>query len=263
MSTEFAGFLDDYRCVVNVHINAGPIAPDERMQNREDYKENLISAETAMSRNGIEDSVAERALIEGDRNAAAGMLVKQATAIKTLTDAGAREWRKFYGSKKRWNETPPAQPGDVWRVRWYRQNRQNNDGPIAGYDICCPRCRQVHAWTTAHQLRITACAPRRRLHLRSHGQIVMLDVDRERGGGHTHRESVAPCSASTAAAAGTVGCRMVISTSSIQSWPTSAERDSNLCLADELDQLAEITPADILHAQKRGARMHRRDSRIS
>lgn len=89
MSTEFAEFLDAYRCVVNVHINAGPIAPDERMQNREDYKENLISAETAMSRNGIEDSVAERALIEADRNAAAGMIVKQATAIKTLTDAGA------------------------------------------------------------------------------------------------------------------------------------------------------------------------------
>lgn len=89
MSNEFPDFLESYRCVVNVHINAGPIAPDERMQNREDYKENLISAETAMSRNGIEDSVAERALIEGDKNAAAGMLVKQATAIKTLTDAGA------------------------------------------------------------------------------------------------------------------------------------------------------------------------------
>lgn len=69
-----------------------------------------------------------------------------------------REWRKFYGAKKRWNETPPAEPGDVWRVRWYRQNRQNNEGPVAGYDICCPRCRHVHAWTTAHN-----CGSRRSL----------------------------------------------------------------------------------------------------
>lgn len=89
MSNEFPNFLEQFRCVVNVHINAGPIAPDERMQNREDYKANLMSSETAMSRNGIEDATAERSLIDQDANAATLLTVQQSTAIKTLTDAGA------------------------------------------------------------------------------------------------------------------------------------------------------------------------------
>lgn len=38
----------------------------------------------------------------------------------------------------------PAQPGDCWRVRWGGDN-----GGLAGYAICCPRCLQVHTWTSA------------------------------------------------------------------------------------------------------------------
>lgn len=48
--------------------------------------------------------------------------------------------------------TPPAVPGDVWRMRWYGSDA------IAGYDICCPQCLDVHAWTTALN-----CASRRPL----------------------------------------------------------------------------------------------------
>lgn len=43
-------------------------------------------------------------------------------------------------------DTPPAQPGDIWTVRWYKATGR---GPIAGYSICCPRCLRVHSWTTA------------------------------------------------------------------------------------------------------------------
>ena len=54
---------------------------------------------------------------------------------------------EFEEVKKAWNETPPAQPGDVWRVRWYRQGVE--PGPIAGYAICCLGCGYVHSWTSA------------------------------------------------------------------------------------------------------------------
>jgi len=43
-------------------------------------------------------------------------------------------------------ETPPAQPGDVWRIHWYKEGGQ---GPLAGYAICCPKCGHVHNWTVA------------------------------------------------------------------------------------------------------------------
>lgn len=47
----------------------------------------------------------------------------------------------------------PARPGDTWRVRWKATIEQEaqgiSEGPIAGYAICCPKCLQVHFWTTA------------------------------------------------------------------------------------------------------------------
>lgn len=39
------------------------------------------------------------------------------------------------------------QPGDVWRIHWYKQDGQ---GPVAGYAICCPGCGKIHHWTTAN-----------------------------------------------------------------------------------------------------------------
>lgn len=50
--------------------------------------------------------------------------------------------------------TAPAQPGDTWRVHWYSPDTAR--GPVAGYDICCVQCGEVHAWTTALN-----CASRR------------------------------------------------------------------------------------------------------
>ncbi len=43
--------------------------------------------------------------------------------------------------------TPPPQPGDTWRIRWHSPDGQ---GPIAGYAICCPKCLEVHRWSSAN-----------------------------------------------------------------------------------------------------------------
>ena len=44
------------------------------------------------------------------------------------------------------DEGPAAARGDVWRIRWYRED---GNGPLAGYAICCPKCGFVHVFTTA------------------------------------------------------------------------------------------------------------------
>lgn len=54
--------------------------------------------------------------------------------------------RADWCTPEEWDATEPAQPGDVWRLRWYAQN---GEGPIAGYAICCPKCLRVHHWSSA------------------------------------------------------------------------------------------------------------------
>lgn len=49
-------------------------------------------------------------------------------------------------SRKCWEESPKAEPGDVWRIRW---SKEGGDGPVAGYAICCIKCGHVHHWTTS------------------------------------------------------------------------------------------------------------------
>jgi len=51
---------------------------------------------------------------------------------------------------------PPAEPGDTWRLRW--GGTKDEQGPICGYAIFCPGCRQIHHWTTANN-----CASKRAL----------------------------------------------------------------------------------------------------
>lgn len=56
------------------------------------------------------------------------------------------------GQETLWFDPPqlvgvePAQPGDCWRTRWWAAS---GEGPIAGYAICCPKCLQVHSWSSA------------------------------------------------------------------------------------------------------------------
>ncbi len=65
-------------------------------------------------------------------------------------------------------DTPPAVPGDVWRIRWavpgpdgVINSERDKDlvGPIAGYAICCSKCKGVHPWTTASN-----CEPKHKVH---------------------------------------------------------------------------------------------------
>jgi hypothetical protein len=53
--------------------------------------------------------------------------------------------------RRRWDATPKAERGDVWRVFWRHCDESGNhlDDRIAGYAICCISCGRVHHWTTA------------------------------------------------------------------------------------------------------------------
>lgn len=56
-----------------------------------------------------------------------------------------------------WEKVPPSEPGDTWECHWYRPKGEPQ-GPIAGYIICCPRCRKLHYWTSANN-----CGSKRKL----------------------------------------------------------------------------------------------------
>ena len=57
----------DLRCVFDARIEDGPVSPEERSANREDMKAGILSQETTMSRNGVEDTDAEKARIAEDK----------------------------------------------------------------------------------------------------------------------------------------------------------------------------------------------------
>lgn len=50
--------------------------------------------------------------------------------------------------------TPPAEPGDAWSIV-YSAHDGRPESP-AGFAICCPKCRQVHYWSSANN-----CASKR------------------------------------------------------------------------------------------------------
>lgn len=55
------------RCDFNAIIETGPVSPEERQANREDVAASLLSKETAMSQNGVEDTGAEKARIAEEK----------------------------------------------------------------------------------------------------------------------------------------------------------------------------------------------------
>lgn len=57
------------------------------------------------------------------------------------------ELKEFGWDADAYNNTPPAEAGDVWRIHWHKEG---GEGPIAGYAIACIKCDQVHSWTTAN-----------------------------------------------------------------------------------------------------------------
>lgn len=62
-TSEFAPYRSVFDCVVE----DGPVSPEERNANREDVKAGVMSIETCMSRNGTEDTDAEKARITEDK----------------------------------------------------------------------------------------------------------------------------------------------------------------------------------------------------
>lgn len=65
-SKKFAGLRCDFSAV----IETGPVSPEDRKANREDAASGLLSVETAMSNNGIDDTDAEKQKVEEDKASA-------------------------------------------------------------------------------------------------------------------------------------------------------------------------------------------------
>ena len=51
-------------------------------------------------------------------------------------------------SQADYDAIPLPVPGDIWRITWYKEGG-GPGGPFAGYAICCPKCGDIHQWTTA------------------------------------------------------------------------------------------------------------------
>lgn len=66
---------------------------------------------------------------------------------------------KYEVWKKHFDDTPKAEPGDVWRIHWAAPIDQPDRKDIAGYAICCIGCGKVHHWTTARNCSQTVDKP--------------------------------------------------------------------------------------------------------
>lgn len=70
IGAQFCDRVSDFaalRCAFDCRTEDGPISPEERSANREDVKAGLLSKESAMSKNGVEDTDAEKTKIVEDR----------------------------------------------------------------------------------------------------------------------------------------------------------------------------------------------------
>ncbi|MGI8765688.1 MAG: hypothetical protein ACR2KM_04120, partial [Gemmatimonadaceae bacterium] len=92
MAEAFAGtpglYTNQLRATFACQIDTGPLTAQERTANDASVGKTL-SRETAMERNGIVDVDAELQRMNAEPSAQIALVTAQATAIKTLTDAGA------------------------------------------------------------------------------------------------------------------------------------------------------------------------------
>jgi hypothetical protein len=85
-----ASFLEKYRCVVNLHVDAGPASSAEMAEYRAQNSAGLLSRESAMAKSGVEDTTAELSALQTDPLALANLRKTQGEAMKALQDgAGA------------------------------------------------------------------------------------------------------------------------------------------------------------------------------
>jgi hypothetical protein len=80
--------LAEFRPVVTLHIHSGPVSPEEREQNTAKQAAGLLSRETSMARDGVEDVDAEIQRIDAGPYGQLALLTKRAEALRALTDAG-------------------------------------------------------------------------------------------------------------------------------------------------------------------------------
>lgn len=86
---EYARFLDKYRCVVNLHVNSGPILPEEHEQINTDVEKGMLSQETGMALKGVEDVQAEIERMRARPESQLGLREKQVTLMQQLVLAGS------------------------------------------------------------------------------------------------------------------------------------------------------------------------------
>lgn len=84
MSSEAAGILDKWRLVVQLNVNSGPLTADQRSQTVSEWKDGLISRETALSKLGVDDVPAELDRLREEERAGLDLRSKQAEIITRL-----------------------------------------------------------------------------------------------------------------------------------------------------------------------------------
>lgn len=82
------GFLERYRAQVTLHVDPGPVSPDEQQVTTAQVAAGILSRRTAIVRARVEDVEAELTQIETEQETTVGPLVQRATAFKTFADAG-------------------------------------------------------------------------------------------------------------------------------------------------------------------------------
>lgn len=80
--------LDRYRVAVNLHVKSGPIAPEEKDSNSRQVKGGLLSRQSAMAKNGVEDVDAELQRIEEQPDSIIGLRKQQAELMTLLVGEG-------------------------------------------------------------------------------------------------------------------------------------------------------------------------------
>lgn len=88
MSSEAAGILEKYRVVVNLHVNAGPLSPEQKREIVTQWKEGMKSRETALAELGVEDVPAELDRLAEEERAGLDLRKKQAEIMVQLLAVG-------------------------------------------------------------------------------------------------------------------------------------------------------------------------------
>lgn len=81
-------FLARFRCVVTLHVSAGPVSTEQRKTDAQAVKDGQLSVETAMARADVEDVAAELEKIRTSPLYLAALATARAQAVKALNESG-------------------------------------------------------------------------------------------------------------------------------------------------------------------------------